>query len=94
MTVTELGASRLYGSASERDALAVGSDGSEGSAPDVRVALDGVQQRLFAVALGLRRLRSRCSRTDVRAELAAIEAEVDDLIRDVRAEALTVEQPS
>ena len=58
------------------------------------VALDGVQQRLFAVALGLRRLRSRCSRTEMGAELAAIEAEVDDLIRDVRAQALTEEDRS
>jgi hypothetical protein len=79
--VTELRASTVHGSAGERDAEAAG------AAPEVRVALDGVQQRLFAVALGLRRLRSRCSRTDVSAELAAIEAEVDDLIRDVRAEA-------
>jgi hypothetical protein len=89
--VTELRASTAHGPAHERDAAAGASDGR---APEVRVALDGVQQRLFAVALGLRRLRSRCSRTDVSAELAAIEAEVDDLIRDVRAEALTDEQRS
>jgi hypothetical protein len=39
-------------------------------------------------------LRSRCSRTEMGAELAAIEAEVDDLIRDVRAQALTEEDRS
>lgn len=61
---------------------------------EVGVALDGVQQRLFAVALGLRRLRSRCSRTEMGAELAAIEAEVDGLIRDVRAQARTEEDRS
>jgi hypothetical protein len=83
--VTELRASAVQGSVEERAARA-------GDQPDIRVALDGVQQRLFAVALGLRRLRSRCSRVDLSAELAAIEADVDDLIRDVRAEALSDEQ--
>jgi hypothetical protein len=88
--VTELRASTVHGPADERDVVAGASDGR---APDVSVALDGVQQRLFAVALGLRRLRSRCSRTDLSADLAAIEADVDDLIRDVRAEARPEQRP-
>jgi hypothetical protein len=56
------------------------------------LALDAIQQRLFAVALGLRSLRTTASDGDVEAELARLEGEVDGVIKDVRARAL-VYQP-
>jgi hypothetical protein len=62
-----------------------------GRTSEVGLVLDGVQQRLFAVALGLRRLRRRCARVGAGPELTALEEAVDDLIRDVRAWALTRE---
>jgi hypothetical protein len=52
------------------------------------LALDAVQQRLFAVALGVRSLRSRASDGGVAAELARLEEEIDGIIKDVRARAL------
>jgi hypothetical protein len=55
---------------------------------DGALALDAIQQRLFAVALGLRSLRSTASDGDVAAELARLEGEVDGVIKDVRARAL------
>jgi hypothetical protein len=62
-----------------------------GRTSEVGLVLDGVQQRLFAVALGLRRLRRRCARVGAGPELAALENAVDELIQDVRAWALTQE---
>jgi hypothetical protein len=57
---------------------------------DVALALDAIQQRLFAVALGVRSLRSTASDGDVAAELARLEGEIDGVIRDVRARALAI----
>jgi hypothetical protein len=57
---------------------------------DGALALDAIQQRLFAVALGLRSLRTAASDRDVEAELARLEDEVDGVIRDVRARALSI----
>jgi hypothetical protein len=54
------------------------------------LALDAIQQRLFAVALGLRSLRTTASDGDVEAELARLEGEIDGVIKDVRARALVV----
>jgi hypothetical protein len=59
---------------------------------DGALALDAIQQRLFAVALGLRSLRTTASDGDVEAELARLEGEVDDVIKDVRARALVSSQ--
>jgi hypothetical protein len=49
------------------------------------LALDAIQQRLFAVALGVRSLRSAASDGGVAAELARLEEEIDRVIKDVRA---------
>jgi hypothetical protein len=59
---------------------------------DGALALDAIQQRLFAVALGLRSLRSTASDGDVAAELARLEGEIDGAIKDVRARALAISQ--
>jgi hypothetical protein len=56
------------------------------------LALDAIQQRLFAVALGLRSLRTTVSDDEVAAELARLEDEVDGVIKDVRARALATSQ--
>lgn len=53
------------------------------------LALDAVQQRLFVVALGLRGLRSR-SGGELAVEVERLETEIDDLIKDVRASALSI----
>jgi hypothetical protein len=52
------------------------------------LALDAIQQRLFAVALGVRSLRSTASDGGVAAELARLEQEIDEIIKDVRTRAL------
>jgi hypothetical protein len=49
------------------------------------LAIDAIQQRLFAVALGLRSLRTTASDGDVEAELVRLEGEIDSAIKDVRA---------
>lgn len=46
--------------------------------------LDAIQQRLFAIALGLRTLRTGAGPGTVADELERLEAEVDVVIRDVR----------
>jgi two-component system, NarL family, response regulator DevR len=53
-----------------------------------RRELDALQQRLFAVALGLRGLRSVMTDTTRDATLRRIEVEIDALIRDVRSRAV------
>jgi uncharacterized protein with PhoU and TrkA domain len=55
--------------------------------PVARQALDAMQQRLFAVALGLRTLRARVSDDDLAAEIERLEVEVDGLIRTLRSQA-------
>jgi hypothetical protein len=52
--------------------------------------LDAVQQRLFAVALGLRDLRSRIGDGGLVADLERLEEDIDALIRDVRARAIGI----
>jgi hypothetical protein len=52
------------------------------------LTLDAVQQRLFAVALGLRSLRSKEHDGGLAAELERLEVEIDGLIKDVRARAV------
>ena len=49
--------------------------------------LDGIQQRLFAVALGLRSLRTSVVDETVAREVEQLEVEVDALIREVRCRA-------
>jgi hypothetical protein len=56
------------------------------------LALDAIQQRLFAVALGVRRLRSTAPDGGIAAELARLEEEIDRVIKDVRARALVSNQ--
>jgi hypothetical protein len=56
------------------------------------LALDAIQQRLFAVALGLRSLHTTVSDGGVAAELARLEGEIDGVIKAVRARALAISQ--
>jgi hypothetical protein len=51
-------------------------------------ALDALQQRLFAVALRLRVLRSETANERTRRELRGLEREVDALIKVVRSHAV------
>ena len=46
--------------------------------------LDAIQQSLFAIALGLRTLRTGAGIGTIADELERLEAEVDVVIRDVR----------
>jgi hypothetical protein len=55
--------------------------------PVARQALDAMQQRLFAVALGLRTLRARVADDDLALEIERLETEVDGLIRTLRSQA-------
>lgn len=50
--------------------------------------LDAMQQRLFAVALGLRSLRSRVVDEDLDLEFERLEVEIDGIIKDVRSQAV------
>jgi hypothetical protein len=50
--------------------------------------LDAVQQRLFAIALGLRSLRSTAADPADAARLEDLEGAIDELIKDVRRRAL------
>jgi hypothetical protein len=52
--------------------------------PVPREGLDGIQQRLYAVALGLRSLRTGAVPETVAGDLERLEMEVDGLIREVR----------
>jgi hypothetical protein len=52
-----------------------------------RDGLDAIQQRLFAVALGIRSLRAGAEDKMVAEELERLEGEVDGLIREVRCRA-------
>jgi hypothetical protein len=65
-------------------ARAAGGDGA--------LALDAIQQRLFAVALSLRRLRTTAADDEVAAELTRLEGEIDGVIKDVRARAVATSQ--
>jgi cob(I)alamin adenosyltransferase len=58
-----------------------------GTAPITREELDAIQQRLFAVALGLRSLRDASGAETLVRELERLEASVDGLIREVRSRA-------
>jgi cob(I)alamin adenosyltransferase len=58
-----------------------------GTVPIPREGLDAIQQRLFAVALGLRSLRDDAGNGILAQELERLEAEVDGLIREVRSRA-------
>lgn len=49
-----------------------------------RGALDEMQQRLFAVALGLGGLRRHAADEELALELERLELEVDGLIREIR----------
>jgi SAM-dependent MidA family methyltransferase len=49
--------------------------------------LDAMQQRLFAVALGLRTLQTRVGEQDLAVEIEQLEEEIDALIRTLRSEA-------
>lgn len=55
--------------------------------PVPREGLDAIQQRLFALALGLRSLQARVGNESVIRELERLEGEVDVLIREVRSRA-------
>jgi hypothetical protein len=61
-------------------------------ARDGALGLDAIQQRLFAVALGVRSLRATASDGDVAAELARLEGEIDGVIKVVRARAIAISQ--
>ena len=54
--------------------------------PVARQTLDAMQQRLFAVALGLRTLRARVADDDLAVEIERLETEVDGLIRTLRSQ--------
>jgi hypothetical protein len=56
------------------------------------LALDAMQQRLFVVALELRDLRATAADDGVGAVLVRLEGEIDGLIRDVRARALSISE--
>ena len=58
-----------------------------GTVPVPRDRLDAIQQRLFAVALGLRSLRTGAGDEVVAQELERLEVEVDGLIQEVRSRA-------
>jgi len=58
-----------------------------GTVPVPREGLDAIQQRLFAVALGLRSLQASAVDETVARELERLEMEVDELIREVRCRA-------
>ena len=49
--------------------------------------LDAMQQRLFAITLGLRTLQARVGEHDLAVEIDRLEAEVDALIQVLRSEA-------
>jgi cob(I)alamin adenosyltransferase len=55
--------------------------------PVPSAGLDAIQQGLFAVALGLRSLRDGARDDVVARELERLEAEVDELIQEVRSRA-------
>ncbi len=55
-----------------------------GTVPVSREGLDAIQQRLFAVALGLRSLQTSAVDETVTRELERLEVEVDGIIREVR----------
>ena len=58
-----------------------------GKVPVSLERLDAIQQRLFAIALGIRSLRASEADATVAQELERLETEVDGLIREVRSRA-------
>lgn len=58
-----------------------------GTVPVSLTRLDAIQQRLFAVALGIRSLQARAADETVARELERLEKEIDGLIREIRSRA-------
>jgi hypothetical protein len=56
------------------------------------LALDEMQQRLFVVVLELRELRATAADDGVGAVLVRLEEEIDGLIKDIRARALSISE--